>query len=193
MKYLKGWTLLFFFGAQMNTALAQVLKKMEEVCYNPNAKGDTSKRSIKSAAVGKIGDANITINYHSPGVRGRMIWGGLVPYNDVWVTGAHYATNIEIDKDFTVAGKSISKGKYAIFTIPGKKDWTIIINKNWDQHLTDDYLQQDDVVRLKVKPIKQKKITERLQYYIVDDKNSKGKIAIAWELLRLEFSVSTKK
>ncbi|MCY7293314.1 MAG: DUF2911 domain-containing protein, partial [Ferruginibacter sp.] len=93
-------------------------KKTEEVCYNPNAKGDTSKRSIKSAAVGKIGDANITINYHSPGVRGRTIWGGLVPYNDVWVTGAHYATNIEIDKDFTVAGTSISKGKYAIFTIP---------------------------------------------------------------------------
>ena len=54
-------------------------------------------------------------------------------------------------------------------------------------------MQQDDVARLKVKPIKQNKITERLQYYITDDKNGKGKIAIAWELLRLEFNVSTKK
>ena len=193
MKYLIVSAVLFFFSAQMNTTLAQGLKKTEEVCYNPNAKGDTTKRSIKSAAVGKIGDANITVNYHSPGVRGRTIWGGLVPYGDVWVTGAHYATSIEIDKDFIVAGTSISKGKYAFFTIPGKKEWTIIINKNWDQHLTDDYLQQDDIVRLKVKPSKQKKITERLQYYIVDDKNGKGKIAIAWELLRVEFNVNTKK
>ena len=193
MKYLIVSVLLFFVSAQMNTTLAQGLKKIEEVCYNPNAKGDTSKRSIKSAAVGKIGDANIIINYHSPGVRGRTIWGGLVPYNDVWVTGAHFATNIEIDKDFFVAGTNITKGKYAIFTIPGKKEWTIIINKNWDQHLTDDYLQQDDVVRIKVKPIKQKKITERLQYYITDEKNGKGKIAIAWEFLKLEFNVSTKK
>ncbi|MEO7265343.1 MAG: DUF2911 domain-containing protein [Ferruginibacter sp.] len=174
-------------------APAQQAKKTEEVCYNPNAKGDTSKRSIKSAAVGKIGDASISINYHSPGVRGRKIWGGLVPYNDVWVTGAHNATNIEIDKDFMVAGTTIPKGKYAIFTIPGKEVWTIIINKNWEQHLTDDYLQKEDVVRIKVKPIKQKKITERLQYYIEDDKNGNGKIAIAWELLRIEFNVSINK
>ncbi|MCY7293069.1 MAG: DUF2911 domain-containing protein, partial [Ferruginibacter sp.] len=102
-------------------------------------------------------------------------------------------TNIEIDKDFTVAGRAIPKGKYAIFTIPGKKEWTIIINKTCDQHLTDDYLLQQDVVRIKVKPIKQKKITERLQYYIEDDKNGKGKIALAWELLRIEFNVSIKK
>ena len=174
-------------------AKAQQSKKTEEVCYNPNAKGDTSKRSIKSAAVGKIGGASITINYHSPGVRGRMIWGGLVPYNDVWVTGAHNATNIEIDKDFMVAGTTIPKGKYAIFTIPGKEEWTIIINKNWDQHLTDDYLLQEDVVRIKLKPIQQQQITERLQYYIEDDKNGNGKIAIAWELLRIEFNLSIKK
>jgi len=174
-------------------AQAQQSKKTEEVCYNPNAKGDTSKRSIKSAAVGKIGGASITINYHSPGVRGRTIWGGLVPYNDVWVTGAHNATNIEIDKDFMVAGTTIPKGKYAIFTIPGKEEWTIIINKNWDQHLTDDYLLQEDVVRIKLKPIQQQQITERLQYYIEDDKNGNGKIAIAWELLRIEFNLSIKK
>lgn len=176
-----------------NIARAQQEKKAEEVCYNPNAKGDTSKRSIKSAAVGKIGDASITINYHSPGVRGRTIWGGLVPYNEVWVTGAHNATNIEIDKDFIVGGTSISKGKYALFTIPGKDEWTIIINKNWNQHLTDDYLQKEDVVRIKVKSMQQNKITERLQYFIEDDKNGNGKIAIAWELLRIEFNLIIKK
>ena len=173
------------------TTLILNAQKSDEICYNPNAKGDTSKRSIKSAAVGKIGEANVTINYHSPGVRGRTIWGGLVPHNDVWVTGAHNATNIEIDKDFIVAGTSIPKGKYALFTIPGKEEWTIIINKNWEQHLTDDYLQKEDVVRIKVKPDQLNEKVERLQYFIEDNKNGKGKIVMAWELLKVKFEINT--
>ena len=173
-------------------ALAQQEKKVEEICYNPNAKGDTSKRSIKSAAVGKIGEADITINYHSPGVRGRMIWGGLVPYNEIWVTGAHYATNIEVDKDFMAGGTAIPKGKYAIFTIPGKDQWIIIINKNWNQHLTDDYLPKEDIARIKVKPIQLNGNIERLQYYIEDKKNDKGTIAMAWGKIRIEFNITTK-
>ena len=175
-----------------SVAQAQQEKKAEEVCYNPNAKGDTSKRSIKSAAVGKIGEANITINYHSPGVRGRTIWGGLVPYNDVWVTGAHNATNIEIDKDFIVAGTAIPKGKYAIFTIPGKDEWTVIINKNWNQHLTDDYLQQEDIVRIKLKPEQLNENVERLQYYIEEKKDNKGIIAVAWEKVKVFFDINLK-
>ena len=185
--------MLLIAGLQMNSATAQDVKKAEEVSYNPNAKADTAKRSINSAVVGKIGTTNITINYHSPGVRGRTIWGGLVPYNDVWVTGANYATSMEVDKDFTVTGIAIPKGKYAIFTIPGKDEWIIIINKNWNQHLTDDYLEKEDVVRMKVKPIEQKQITERLQYFIEDGKNGNGKIAMAWELLRIEFNLTSKK
>lgn len=166
------------------------VKKTAEVSYNPNALGDSSKRSIKSAAVGKIGEANVTITYYSPGVRKRLIWGGLVPYNDVWVTGAHYATNIEIDKAFIVGGTTIPAGKYALFTIPGETEWTVIINKNWDQHLTDDYLQKEDIVRVQVKPIKQAKITERLQYYINDNGKNQGTIAMAWEKTKIQFSVS---
>ena len=187
--------IIFLFAIICSTvtnAQAQQEKKVEEVCYNPNAKGDTSKRSIKSAAVGKIGEANITINYHSPGVRGRTIWGGLVPYNDVWVTGAHFATNMEIDKDFKVAGIAIPKGKYAIFTIPGKAEWTIIINKNWNQHLTDDYLQQDDIVRIKLKPEQLNENVERLQYYIEDKKDNKGVIAVAWEKVKVFFDITIK-
>jgi predicted transcriptional regulator YdeE len=116
----------------------------------------------------------------------------LVPYNDVWVTGAHTATTLEVDKNFIVAGKVIPKGKYAIFTIPGKIEWIIIINKNWNQHLTDDYLQKEDVVRIKVKPVKQAKSTERLQYYIKNGTGNKGTIAMAWERLKVEFPISIK-
>lgn len=179
-------------GSTITIAQAQQEKKAEEICYNPNAKGDTSKRSIKSAAMGKIGGAAVVINYHSPGVRGRTIWGGLVPYNEVWVTGAHNATTIEIDKAFTVAGTVIPKGKYALFTIPGKKEWTIIINKNWNQHLTDDYQQKEDIVRIKLRPKSVPKNVERLQYFIEDGKGGKGLIAIAWEKIRVEFAVTVK-
>ena len=165
------------------------LQKTEEVCYNPNAKGDTTKRSIKSSVKGGIEQANVVINYHSPGVRRRNIWGGLVPYGEVWVTGAHSATTLEVDQDFMVNNTSIKKGKYALFTIPGKKEWIVIINKNWHQHLTDDYQQSEDVVRIKIKPIQQKSVTERLQYYVESKNNNKGKIAIVWEKLKVEFDI----
>ena len=181
---MKGWRSPF--GAVSEA------KKADEVCYNPNALKDTSKRSINSDAVGKIGKATVTINYHSPGVRKRVIWGGLVPYDEVWVTGAHNATNIEIDKEFVAGGKTIAAGKYALFSIPGKSQWTVIINKNWNQHLTNDYDEKDDVVRIKVNPIKQAKQTERLQYFINNVTGNKGKITIAWEKLKVEFNVAIK-
>ena len=180
------------FLLQLGNAVFAQQKKVEEICYNPNAKGDTSKRSIKSAVVEKIGSASIAINYHSPGVRGRTIWGGLVPYNEVWVTGAHNATLLEIDKDFIVNGVSIPAGKYAIFTIPNKKSWTIIINKNWNQHLTDDYQQSEDLVRIKVKPVLSKIKTERLQYFITKKANNKGTIAMAWEKIKIQFDLTIK-
>ena len=170
---------------------AQQENKTDDISFNPNAKIDTSKRSIKSSAVSKIGNTNIKINYHSPGVRGRTIWGGLVNYNDVWVTGAHSATTLEIDKEIVVAGTHIPQGKYAIFTIPGKEEWTIIINKNWNQHLTDDYLQKEDIVRIKVKPEKLKQNSERLQYFIEEKKEGNGSISVAWEMLKVKFDINT--
>ena len=161
----------------------------EAVCYNPNAIKDTTKKSIKSMAVGVIGNDSIKISYHSPGVRKRIIWGGLVPYDEVWVTGAHDATTIEIYKKFVIAGKEVPAGKYAFFTIPGKQEWTVIINKNWQQHLAGKYDEKDDIIRLKVKP-KKNGHTERLQYFVQKDKGNIGRIAVAWEKLRIEFPVT---
>lgn len=189
IKFKKIILALLIFCSIATIAHAQQEKKQEIVCYNPNALKDTSKRSIKSAAVGKIGEANITISYHSPGVRKRVIWGGLVPYDEVWVTGGHNATSIEVDKSFIVGSTTIPAGKYAVFTIPGKSMWTLIINKKWDQHLANDYDEKDDVVRIKVKPIKQAKSTERLQYFIKNGKGNQGTIAVAWEKLLVQFDL----
>jgi hypothetical protein len=165
------------------TATAQ---KSEEVCYNPNLIKDTTKKSIKSMAYALINGDSIKINYHSPGVRKRIIWGGLVPFDEVWVTGAHDATTLEMPKAFVVNGKGIPAGKYAFFTIPGEKEWTIIINKHWKQHLASEYDEKDDIIRLKVKPSKVEH-TERLQYFIETGKDNTGKIAVAWEKIKVEF------
>ncbi len=150
---------------------------------------DTSKKSIPSETRKWVGNTDIKINYHSPGVRGRVIWGGLVPYDAVWVTGAHRATSMEIGKDFQVGGKTIQAGKYAIFTIPGKEEWTVIINKKWDQHLADDYSEAEDVARIKVKPKTIEEIAERLKYEIDQRGERLADIIISWEKLTVSFAI----
>lgn len=150
---------------------------------------DTLKGSLKAIATGTIGATTITVNYYSPAVRGRVIWGGLVPFDNVWVTGAHKATNVEFGSKVKIGDKEIDAGKYALFTIPGKDEWTIIINKNWDQHLADDYSQNDDIVRIKVKSVVTDVNQERLRYAIESETDSKGKIVIYWEKLAVSVPV----
>jgi hypothetical protein len=123
-------------------------------------------------------------------VRGRVIWGGLVAYGQVWVTGAHNATSIEFTQDVKINNTVVKAGKYAFFTIPNKNKWTIILNKNWEQHLADEYDQKDDVLRIEVKPEKLKTNVERLNYEVnTKDKGKKtGEIAMSWEKLKVSFS-----
>jgi hypothetical protein len=148
---------------------------------------DTLKGSLKAKAMGTIGNAGITINYYSPAVRGRVIWGGLVPFGNVWVTGAHRATSIDFNQEVIIGGVNIPPGKYALFTIPGKDEWTIIINRNWDQHLADNYDQKEDLVRVKVKAEIEEESQERLRYVVESEGDTKGEIAIYWE--KVEVSV----
>ena len=145
------------------------------------APADTLKKSIPKEEHAQIGDAHVMIKYHAPSVRGRTIWGGLVPYGEVWVTGAHSATSVEISDDFTVGGSSVPAGKYSLFTIPGNVKWTIILNKNWDQHLADEYNQSEDVVRVEVVPQITGNIQERLKYSIKQIDTNNGTIDIRWE------------
>ena len=146
---------------------------------------DTVKKSIPQEEHAQIGDAHISIRYHAPAVRGRTIWGGLVPYNDVWVTGAHSATSFEINKDFSVNNTRIPAGKYAVFTIPGKEKWIIIINRNWDQHLADEYDVKDDIVRFEATPTMRDTVQERLKYTIAADGDRKAVMRIQWELMEV--------
>ena len=150
---------------------------------------DTAKKSIKAIVQNKIGVGSFQIWYYSPAVRDRVIWGGLVPFDEVWVTGAHSATSIVSDRDFIIDGKTILAGKYAFFTIPGKEEWTVILNKNWDQHLADEYKQEDDLLRMKIRPDTLDHNQERLMYDINQWSQREGNILMMWEKLRLVIPV----
>jgi hypothetical protein len=153
------------------------------------APADTVKKSIPQEEHAMMGEAHFTIKYHAPAVRGRTIWGGLVPYNEVWVTGAHRATSFEVSKDILLNGTKIPAGKYALFTIPGKDTWTVIINKKWDQHLADEYSQAEDVARFEVKPEALTEVQERLRYSLKVNNDKSGVLTFAWELLQWRLSV----
>lgn len=149
-------------------------------------KADTlNKKSIPQEEHAQIGDTHITILYTAPAVRGRVIWGGLIAYDEVWVTGAHKATSFEIDRDFRVGDKKITAGKYAIFTIPGKDKWIFILNKNWDQHLADDYNQAEDVLRLEVTPRALTSVQERLNYTVTELSEKEAMLSISWEKIKI--------
>lgn len=151
---------------------------------------DTVKKSLPKETHAMVGKAHITIKYTAPVVKGRVIWGGLVPYNEVWVTGAHRATSFEINRPITIGGKSVEAGKYVIFTIPGEETWTFILNKNWDQHLADDYNAAEDVLRVEVKAEMRNEIQERLNYSIVKISDTECILSISWEKMMISLTLS---
>lgn len=147
--------------------------------------------SPHTSAMGDIGDAHVHIDYSSPGVRGRVIWGGLVPYGQVWATGAHQATWIEFTHDMHIGGQAVPKGRYGFFTIPGQQEWTLILNKNHSQHLADDYDAALDVVRVQVRP-QAVEMTESLTYAVEPLGAKKGLITVTWEKIRVALPVEVR-
>jgi hypothetical protein len=145
---------------------------------------DVFKKSVPRIAKGSVGKSELTVYYYSPGVRGRIIWGGLVPYNEVWVTGAHFATSIKIGHPIIIGERRIEKGTYALFTIPGQREWIFILNKNYQQHLADRYDSVDDVVRIPITPL-ENPMTQRLTYQIVAKSGRAGAIEIYWDKIKL--------
>jgi len=151
---------------------------------------DTSKKKPLSPHISTmvmIGDAHIHIDYSSPGVRDRIVFGGLVGYGNVWQAGAHMATWIETNKDLMIDGKTLPAGKYGFFTIPSKEDWTVMFNKNWEQHGKDEYDQNDDVLRIKVSPELSENIQEHLEYKVNKISETEGTISMAWEKVTISF------
>ena len=173
----------------------QTDKNEHENHVTTSEKDEAPKKKVLSphtSAMAMIGDAHIHIDYSSPGVRGRIIFGGLVGYDNVWQAGAHMATWMETNKELTINGMVLQPGKYGFFTIPSKEDWTVMINKNWNQHGKDDYDEQDDVIRFKVTPSYSDEIMEHLEYKVNKVSESEGTISLAWEkvIIRFPFEIN---
>ncbi len=143
-------------------------------------KGQSPRDSVN----GRIGKATISINYGSPSVKGRKIWGDLVPYGKVWRTGANEATTFKTDQDIMVEGKKLPAGKYAFFAIPGEKTWIIIFNKTANQWGSFSYKEGDDALRVEVKPGKSAAMNEHLVYKV-----SNSGVSLLWENLEVPVSV----
>lgn len=155
--------------------------------YSAIAQDDKSKRpSPPRSASAMVGDLNIEVDYGAPSVKGRTVYGDLVPYGKVWRTGANEATTFSVNKDVSIDGNSLPAGKYALFTIPESDEWTVIFNKKPDQWGAYDYDQGDDALRIKVKPQKSGTMQEQLAFEVGDD----GKVKFAWENLTFDFTVS---
>lgn len=146
-------------------------------------------QSPAAEATGKIGSASVTISYSSPSVRGRKVWGDLVPYGKAWRAGANKATTFETDKDITVEGKSLKAGKYSFFAVPGEKEWELIFNSEipaWGIKRTGEanFDPAKNALTVKVKPAKSASMNEALKYVI----NDKG-FALEWENVTVPCSV----
>ena len=150
-------------------------------------------KSPRTSSMAMVGGNHIHIDYSSPSMRGRQVFGGLVAYGEVWVTGAHKATNIKFDNDVTIGGVSIPEGKYGLFTIPGESEWTIIINKTWDMHLADDYKAEDDIVRVTSNVEVLETPSEALAFEVSSAVDGMGKVSIKWADVSVSFDVSNNK
>lgn len=137
--------------------------------------------SPKKQTNGKIGAVKVAIDYGAPSVKGRTIWGELVPYGKVWRAGANENTTFSFDKDVKIGNSKVKAGKYGFFIIPNEnKEWTIILNSKNDAHGAGSYKQEEDVLRMNVKPDFNNNNQEVLDYTI-----GKKEIIIKWEKVKI--------
>jgi hypothetical protein len=147
----------------------------------------------RESPVGKVsqqvGLTEIAVEYGSPAVKGRKIWGNVVPYDKLWSLGAYQATKIRFSRDVTVADKPVPAGTYALFAIPGKSAWTLVLNKNADQLGSGhDYRSELDVARLQVHP-KTAPLRERLAFGFAGFTDDEASLEIAWEKVSLSIPI----
>ena len=160
---------------------AQDAKKIEFPQASPLA-------SIKE----RVGVTAVSIEYSRPSARERKIFGGLVPYGVVWRTGANAATKITFSTDVKLGGAAVPAGSYALFTIPGEAEWTVILSKvvndQWGSYAYD---KKDDQARVTVKPVPMAEPQETMTISLQDMRGGKANLVIAWEKTKVPIEIDT--
>jgi hypothetical protein len=134
------------------------------------------------------GLTDISVDYSSPGVRGRKIWGNVVKWNEVWRAGANSATKVTFSKDVSIGGTAVPAGTYALFVQPTQKSWTIIINKEANQWGSFAYHKEFDLVKVEVKP-ETIANREHLTYSFPSFDNNTATLALDWEKVRVALPI----
>ncbi len=166
---------------------------LASVCEGQTATGETLMlnlpRASQHALVSqRIGITDITINYHRPLANGREVWGKLVPYGQVWRAGANENTIITFSDPVTIEGQALDKGTYGLHMIPGKDDWTIIFSKNATSWGSFTYKQDEDALRVTVKP-QTAEMHDALTYDFDDVKPDSSVVTMRWEKVAVPFKV----
>lgn len=137
-----------------------------------------------------LGIEQISVVYQRPSARGRVIFGDLVPYNEIWRTGANNATNITFQSEVMIEGQKLEAGTYALFTIPGEDEWTIIFNNNAKQWGAYTYDKADDVLRVKVKPKALETPVETFTIEFDDIHEQSLDLSLSWEKTKVSFNIA---
>jgi len=145
---------------------------------------DGEASSPRKQLTGTAAGAAVTIDYGSPFVKGRTIWGDLVPYDKVWRTGANAATTIEFATDVTIEGQSLAAGKYALFTIPGMESWQVVFNTTTDQWGSGSYDEANNALVVTVTPQAREEMAESMDFNLDGDA-----VVLHWERLMVPFTV----
>ncbi len=147
-------------------------------------RGDDANRASKNGRTdGVVDGVEITIEYGRPNVKGREIWGALVPYDRVWRTGADEATTIAFAGPVMVGGQALAAGRYGLFTIPGEGEWTVILNRVADQWGAYGYDAGEDALRIQAVP-EDAEFVESLSFAI-----DEGRVVLRWERLAVAFEI----
>lgn len=142
--------------------------------------GGSRYTSPPASSATRIGGKQVTIAYYAPSMHGRKVMGGLVPFGEVWCTGANWATKITTEANLEMGGLKLPAGSYSIWTIPDQKEWTLIINKQTDQfHLN--YDQTRDFGRTKMNLKTLTTPVETFKIELRSDGGNKGTLALLWE------------
>ncbi|HZR04553.1 MAG TPA: DUF2911 domain-containing protein [Candidatus Udaeobacter sp.] len=164
------------------------------LCGTVSAQNDLNLPDVSQAAEVKqrIALTDITVKYHRPLVKGRKIWGGLVPYGKVWRAGANENTTIEFSDPVSVEGKPLPKGVYGLHMIPNPDSWTVIFSKTNTAWGSYSYKQDEDALRVNVKPRPLAESKEALEFEFEDLKPDSTAVTLKWEKLAVPFTVSIK-
>lgn len=144
--------------------------------------------SPAATSMQRVGLTDVTVTYSRPSVKGREIWGDLVPYDKIWRTGANEATKLTFSTDVMIDGKNVPAGDYSLYTVPGKEKWTVIVNSKTGSWGTDGFDEAMDVARFEVTPEKADNV-ESMMIYMDNVRSGAVTCYISWAGVKVGFDI----